>query len=45
MVNSNFDLVKYDNWLKTVYLLSRFASVGTNLSQVVLFQAVSSDIW
>ena len=42
--NLNCHLVKYNNWRKTVYILSRYTSVGTNLAQVRLFEAVLSDI-
>ena len=42
--NSSFDLFKYDDWTKTVYILSRYTPVGTNLTKVVLLEAVLSDI-
>ena len=32
--NSTFHLVKYDSLRKTVYILSRYTSVGTNVTQV-----------
>ena len=44
LANLSCHLVKYNNWRKTVYILSRYTSVGTNLAQVGLFQAVLSDI-
>ena len=44
MTNSSFDLTKYDGWTKTVYILSRYTSVDTNLTKVVLFEAALSDI-
>ena len=43
VTNSSFDLAKYDDWTKTVYILSRHTPVGTNVAQVVLFEAVLSD--
>ena len=44
VTNASFDLVKYDDWTKTVYILSRYTPVGTNLTKVVLLEAVLSDI-
>ena len=44
VTNSYFDLVKHDHWTKTFYILSRYTSVGTNLTHVVLFVAFLSDI-
>ena len=44
VTKSNFHLVTYDNWLKTVYVLSRYTSVATNLIKKVLFEVRLSDI-
>ena len=44
VTKSNFHLVTYDNWLKTVYVLSRYTSVATNLIKKVLFELRLSDI-
>ena len=44
VTNSSSDLLKYDDWTKTVYILSRYTSVDTNLTKSVLFDAVLSDI-
>ena len=44
VTNSSFDLVKYDDWTKTIYILSSYTPIGTNLTKVVLFEAVLSDI-
>ena len=44
VTKSNFHLVTYDNWLKTVYVLSRYTSVATNLIKKVLFEVCLSDI-
>ena len=37
LANWGFHLVKNDNLKKTVYILSRYTSVGTNLSKIVFF--------
>ena len=44
VTKSNFHLVTYDNWLKAVYVLSRYTSVATNLIKKVLFEVRLSDI-
>ena len=44
LANSSFYLDKYDNWTETVYILSRYTSLCTNLTKVVRFEAVLSDI-
>ena len=44
LANSSGHLVKYNSWRKTVYILSRYTSVGTKLAQVALLEAVLSDI-
>ena len=40
VTNSNFHLVMYNNWLKTVYVLSRYTSVATNLTKKPFFKHV-----
>ena len=45
MTNSSFDLVKYKDWTKTVYILSTYTPVGTKLTKVVIFEAVLCDIF
>ena len=42
--NSSFYLVKYRNWTKTVYILSRYIQVSTKLTKVVLFEVGWSHI-
>ena len=42
--NSSFHLVKYDNSTWTIYIFSRYRPLGTNLTKVLLFELVSSDI-
>ena len=42
MTNLSFHLVKYDNWTKVVYILSRYIKVPTNLTKVVLFEVSST---
>ena len=37
VTNSRFHPVKYHNWTKTVYILSAYISVATNLTKVILF--------
>ena len=44
VTNSNFHLVTYDNWLKTVYVLSRYTSIATNLTKKALFEVRLFDI-
>ena len=45
LVNWSFDLVKYGNLTKTVYILSRYTPVRRNLSKVVFFKVGCTDIW
>ena len=45
VTNSSFHLAKYHNWTKTVYILSRYIYVSTNLSKVVPFEVGCSGIW
>ena len=37
VTNSRFQPVTYHNWTKTVYILSTYISVPTNLTKVILF--------
>ena len=37
VTNSSFHLVKYHNWTKTVYILSTYIEVPTNLTKLILF--------
>ena len=36
VTNSSFDEVKYQNWTKTVYILSTYISIPRNLTKVTL---------
>ena len=45
LVTSSFHLVKYDTWTQTIYIFSRYRSVDTKLTKLVIFEVVSSDIW
>ena len=38
LVNWGFHLVKNSNFKKTVYISSRYTSIGTNLSKIVFFE-------
>ena len=42
VTNSSFHPVKYHNWTKTVYILSTYIYVPTNLTKVILFGLSSS---
>ena len=44
MVKSSFHLVTYNNCTLKVYILSRYTSVATKLTKVVLFEVGLSDI-
>ena len=37
VTTSSFHLVKYHNWTKTVYILSTYIEVPTNLTKLILF--------
>ena len=43
--NWGFHIVKNGNLTKTVYILSRYASVGRNLSKTVFLEVGWSVIW
>ena len=43
--NSSFHLVTHNNCTIKVYILSRYTSVATNSTKVVLFEVALSDIW
>ena len=42
VTNSSFHPVKNHNWIKTVYILSTYRYVATNLTKVILFGLSSS---
>ena len=42
VTNSSFHSVKYHNWTKTVYILSTYIYVPTDLTKVILFGLTSS---
>ena len=43
--NWSFHIVKNGNLTKTVYITSRYTSVGTNLNKIVCSEVGWSDIW
>ena len=43
--SSSIHLVMYDNWIKTVYFISWYTSVATNLTEIVLFELGLFGIW
>ena len=45
VTNSNFHLVKYHNWTKTVYIFPTYIEVPTNLTKLILFGVGWCDIW
>ena len=45
LANWGFDLVKNGNLKKTVYISSRYTSVGRNLSKIVFCEVGWSAIW
>ena len=45
LANWGFHLVKNGNLKKTVYISSRYTSVGRNLNKIVFFEVGWSVIW
>ena len=45
VANSSFHLVTYNNCTLKVCILSRYTSVATNLTKVVLLEVALSSVW